>query len=190
MAVDVDDGFEVIESTEVDASENAEDISSAPPKQVRKLCACGCGETVNGNRALKRGHTIGTGITQQWAPEDLLVLQTAVVTFLMAVTAFVEKKRNVPRMELEEAQAIGNPVGRIAARHFRWKHIKPGDAADVASIVVALSAYTMRIFSDQKKQEVPVATNGFVNNQGISGLGQYQYRPPDQGFQSQNDIAA
>jgi len=194
MTTDIDDGFEVIIPTEVDA-EPAEEISSTPPKKVRKLCACGCGEEVTGNRSLKRGHTMGEGLPASiFAGNDIVVFQAAMVMLVGAISAGVENKLNVPRMEQEEQQAIGEPLGRIAARHIPkalLKRMKPGDAADAIAIITVMSAYTIRITTTKKEEKPPVATNGHIPNSGVSGspLQQYSYTPPEQNFQSQNGPA-
>jgi len=191
MTVDVDDGFTVLTPSEVDA---AEELSATPPPKakVRKLCACGCGEEVTGNRALKRGHTIGTGITAAWAPEDMYVIQSGLTGILLASTLWIEKKRNVPRLELEEAQGLSAPIGRIVARHTPkplLRYLKPGDVADAFAVTGVLSAYLTRIaISDSPRSDN--ATNGQQYNppvQGYADLSAYAYRPP-QASQQQNGI--
>jgi len=192
MTTEVDDGFEVILPTEVDAQPTEETSSLPPPdKKVRKLCACGCGEEVTGNRSLKRGHTMGDGLPQSiFAGNDIVVFQAAMVMLIGAISAGLENKLAIPRMEQEEQQAIGEPLGRIAARHIPkavLKRMKPGDAADAIAIITVMSAYTIRITTSKKEEKPPVATNGQVHHPPVSGqtstLTQYSYRPPEQNFQ-------
>ena len=192
----VDNDFEILTPTEVDAQFSSEsDPSDAPAKvQIRKLCACGCGEEVSGNRALKRGHTMGEGLPPSiFGGNDILVFQAAFVTLVAAISAGVENQFHIPRMESEESQAIGEPLGRIAARHIPkalLKRMKPGDAADAIAIIAVMSAYTIRVTTSKKEvKETPVATNGQYNDQSVSGLNQYQYRNPVPNQQPQNDIA-
>lgn len=181
-----DDGFEVIQPTETSAEVTSES------RTIRKLCACGCGEEVTGNRALKRGHTMGEGLSASiFSGNDILVLQMAMVSFVGALTVFVEAKTDIPRMEPEESTAIGEPLGRILARHIPkavLKRMKPGDVADSVAIITIASAYIMRI-SSMKKENKQVATNGYIDNQTISGLTQYEYRPPEQISIQENDNA-
>jgi hypothetical protein len=187
------DDFEILTPTEVEAS--TEPLPEEPLRRVRKLCACGCGEEVSGNRALKRGHTMGEGLPASiFGGNDIVVFQAAMVMLIGAISAGLENKLSVPKMESEEATAIGEPLGRIAARHIPksiLKRMKPGDAADAIAIITVMSAYTIRI-TTQKKEDKVVATNGHINNSGVSGqtttapLQQYQYRPPEQNFQPQN----
>ena len=188
MTVEVDDGFEVILPSEVDAQDTPEPL---PPKI--RLCACGCGEEVTGTRSLKRGHTMGSGLTTSvWAAEDILGLQSAVFGILIALTIWVEHKRKIPKMEPEEAQAIANPLGRIMARHFPkklLKHMKPGDVTDSMSIMTAVFAYSMRMSTMPKENGVISANNGYVSDSGVSGLNQYSYRPAEQITQQENGTA-
>ena len=194
MAVD---DFELLTPTEVDSAfpQSEQDPSEEPaaPK-VRKLCACGCGEEVTGNRALKRGHSMGDGLPQSiFSGNDIVVFQAAMVMLLGAISAGLDNKLHIPPMEAEERQAIGEPLGRIAARHIPkelLKKMKPGDAADAIAIITVMSAYVIRITTMKKETvEVPtVATNGHVTDSGVSGLNQYQYRGV-QGNQSQNGSA-
>lgn len=194
----VDDSFEILTPTEIDSvSESGEpDVDDSPtPKKIRKLCACGCGEEITGNRALKRGHSMGDGLSASvFSGNDILVFQAAFVALISAITNAVENKTGVPKAEPEEAQAIGEPLGRIAARHIPralLRKMKPGDAADCVLVGTTLTAYIIRITTAPKKAKVEenhVATNGYVNNQTVSGtLNQYEFRPPEQNFQSQND---
>lgn len=193
----VEDEFEILTPTEVDSATNSQ-VESDPedtPAKVRKLCACGCGEEVTGNRALKRGHQMGDGLSASiFSGNDILVFQAAFVALVGAITTGVENKTGVPRTEPEESQAIGQPLGRIAARHIPkslLRRMKPGDAADAVLIGTTITAYIVRITTSPKKVEgTTVATNGHVADQGVSGspvtLQQYQYRSPDQSFQPQN----
>lgn len=193
----VADEFEVLTPTEVDSATQfdtpEENESESAPVKVRKLCACGCGEEVTGNRALKRGHTMGDGLSASiFSGNDILVFQAAFVTLVGAITAGVENKFGVPRTETEESQAIGQPLGRIAARHIPknlLKKMKPGDAADSVLIATTITAYVVRITTSPKKAEAtPVATNRFVPDSGIPGsLNQYSYSPPNQTFKQEND---
>lgn len=187
----VQDNFEVLTPTEVDATFSDTDPTDTPAK-VRKLCACGCGEEVSGNRALKRGHTMGEGLSASvFGGNDIIVFQAAFVTLVAALSAGAENLFQIPKMEQEESQAIGEPLGRIAARHIPkalLKRMKPGDAADAIAIITVMSAYVIRVTTTPKdKKEIPVATNGYIPDQGVSGLNQYGYRPPVQSFQSQDD---
>lgn len=195
-----DDNFEVLTSTEVDAAtavdrEPPEEKSATPPpNRVRKLCACGCGEEVTGNRALKRGHTMGDGLPASiFSANDIAAIQAGFVLLIGHMTAGVERKWGIPKTEPEESQALGEPIGRIFSRHIPrelLKKMKPGDMADCTVIGTTLVAYMTRIATAPKQAEViPVATNGHNNDQTVSGLGQYSYRPPEQTFQSQNDSA-
>lgn len=122
---------------------------------------------------------------------DILVLQMSMVAFVGALTVFVEAKTGVPKMEPEESTAVGEPLGRILARHIPkavLKRMKPGDVADSVAIITVMSAYVMRI-SSNKKEEKQVATNGHVYDQAVSGLHQYEYRPPEQIIQQENGFA-
>jgi hypothetical protein len=187
----VEDNFEVLTPTEVDANFSIDEspIQETQDK-VRKLCACGCGEPVTGNRALKRGHTMGEGLPPSvFGGNDIVVFQLAMVALVGAITHAVERKLHVPAMEPEETRGIGEPLGRIAARHIPkalLKRMKPGDAADAIAVVMIMSAYIVRITTSEKQEIPEVATNGYVNDQTVSGLQQYSYTPPDQGYQSQN----
>lgn len=185
----VEDDFEVLTPTEVSA-----ETSDTPPEveRVRKLCACGCGEEVTGNRALKRGHSMGDGLPQSiFSGNDIIVFQAALVMLVGAISAGVENKFGIPRMESEEQTAVGEPLGRIAARHIPkalLRKMKPGDAADAIAVITVMCAYTIRVTTAKKTLEVPpVATNGHYDDQTVSGLGQYSYRSPVQNVQSQND---
>src|SRR5215469_16086966 len=153
MTTDIDDGFEVIIPTEVDA-EPAEEISSTPPKKVRKLCACGCGEEVTGNRALKRGHQMGDGLPASiFAGNDIVVFQAAMVMLVGAISSGLDNKLHIQKMESEEQQAIGEPLGRITARHIPkaiLRKMKPGDAADAMAIITVMGAYIIRITTAEK----------------------------------------
>lgn len=189
----VEDEFEILTPTEVDSATNTNHESDESTK-VRKLCACGCGEELgeNSTRALKRGHTMGDGLPQSvFSGNDILVFQAAFVALIGAITAGVENKTGVPRTEPEESQAIGQPLGRIAARHIPkalLKKMKPGDAADCILIGTTLTAYIVRITTSprilKKEESQTVATNGHVPDQGIPGqtniLNQYAYTPPNQ----------
>lgn len=184
-----DDGFEVLTPTEVDATDNPVPVTDS--NKVRRLCACGCGEEVTGLRALKRGHTMGTGLQMSsFAPEDVLMVQAAFCGMFMGGTAWIGNKRDIPGMEVEEAQALANPSGRIFVRHFPkrlLKHMKPGDVSDGLAIISAISMYSMRVatVTKHKKDGTPLnATNGY--NSDISGLGQYSYTPPEQITQQEN----
>lgn len=183
MTTEIDDGFEVITPVEeVDASE----VDSTPPPKVRRLCACGCGEEVTGNRALKRGHSMGTGLQASiWGADDIFVLQAAFVQMFLWSTIWIEHKREIARMEPEEATALAAPCSRIFARHFPkklLKYMKPGDVSDAVAIVTVFGAYTVRV-TTAKKTEVP--QNGATGNydQTVSGLTQYSYRAPEQASQ-------
>lgn len=188
MTVDTDDGFEIIQPTEVDATDNP--VTETPAK-VRRLCACGCGEEVTGQRALKRGHTMGSGLSMSsFAPEDVLMVQAAFCGMFMGGTHWIGKKRNVPGMEVEEAQALANPAGRMFVRHFPkklLKYMKPGDVGDGMQIISAISMYSMRIAEVSKKQGETLngTTNGY--NADFSGLGQYSYTPPEQQIHQQEN---
>lgn len=182
MAVEND--FELLTPTEVDSNFGSEESPPEPKEKIRKLCACGCGEEVTGNRALKRGHLLGEGLpTSVFGGNDIIVFQMAMVAFVGALTNFIDNKFHVPPMEAEEIRGIGEPLGRITARHIPkalLKRMKPGDAADAVAIVMITSAYILRITSNkEKKQENSVATNGYINDQAVSGLQQYAYRPPE-----------
>lgn len=193
MAVD---DFEILTPTEVDSatSDSEPEVESAPSK-IRKLCACGCGEEVTGNRALKRGHTMGDGLSASiFSGNDILVFQAAFVALVGAITSGIENKTGVPKTEPEESQAIGQPLGRIAARHIPkalLRKMKPGDAADCVLVGTTLTAYIVRITTSPKKvmEANTVATNGHVNDSGVPGqiVNQYAYQPPNQNFQPQND---
>lgn len=196
----VEDEFEILTPTEVDSAttESEPESDSPTPLKVRKLCACGCGEEVTGNRALKRGHTMGDGLSSSiFSGNDILVFQAAFVALVGAITSGIENKTGVPRTEPEESQAIGQPLGRIAARHIPkqlLKRMKPGDAADCVLVGTTLTAYIVRITTSPRKvTEVPVATNGHIPNSGVSGqtvpLNQYAYQPPEQNFKPQNGNA-
>lgn len=175
-----EDEFEIITPTEIDASVDHSN-------KVRKLCVCGCGEEVTGNRALKRGHTMGEGLSPSvFGGNDILVFQAAFVTLVGAITFGMENWFGIPRTEPEESKAIGEPLGRIAARHIPkaiLKRLKPGDAADAIAIITVTSAYVIRITST-KKETPTVAANGYNADQTI--LGQYAYRPPEQTIQQEN----
>lgn len=197
----VEDDFEILTPTEVDSATTGgkEPDPEDTPSKVRKLCACGCGEEVTGNRALKRGHQMGDGLSASiFSGNDILVFQAAFVALVGAITTGVENKTGVPRTEPEESQAIGQPLGRIAARHIPkalLRKMKPGDAADGVLIATTITAYIVRISTSPRKAEAqPVATNGHIPDSGVSGqtsspLLQYQYRNPVQSFQPQNDAA-
>lgn len=185
---EVDDGFELITPTEEE-----EATQTQQPKKVRKLCACGCGEEVTGNRALIRGHTMGTGLAGNiWGADDIFVLQSAFIGMFLYGTRWVEHKTKFKRMEPEEAQAIAPPAARIFARHFPkrlLKYMKPGDVSDAMAIMTVFTAYTLRAsMESEKKEETSVyATNGHdndsgVSRQGLDTLSQYTYRPPEQTF--------
>lgn len=185
--------FELLTPTEVEAN-FGEPLPEAPLK-VRKLCACGCGEEVTGNRALKRGHQMGDGLSASvFSGNDILVFQAAFVALIGAITSGVENKTGIPKAEPEEAQAIGEPLGRIAARHIPkalLKRMKPGDAADALLVGTTITAYIVRITTTPKpvKESPANATNGHIIDSAIQGqvpLNQYQYRPPEQNFQPQN----
>jgi hypothetical protein len=185
-----DDDFEILTPTEVEATIEPTPVEVDKTSRIRKLCACGCGEEVTGNRALKRGHTMGEGLPQSiFGGNDILVFQAAGVALLGGISAGLENKFSIPKMEAEESQAIGEPLGRIAARHIPkqiLRHMKPGDAADSVAIISIMAAYIIRITTMPKeKREVPVATNGHIVDSSVSGLGQYSYRPPEQNFQQQ-----
>jgi len=191
----VDNDFEILTPTEVEAEVREPEV---PMGKVRKLCACGCGEEVTGNRALKRGHNMGEGLPASiFGGNDIVVFQAAMVMLIGAISAGAENKLGIPKMETEEQTAIGEPLGRIAARHIPksiLKRMKPGDAADAIAIITVMSAYTIRITTMKKETEKPLATNGQYNNTPVPGqngtaLNQYQYRPPEQTFQPQNDRA-
>jgi len=187
----VDDSFEVLTPTEVSAETEPD---TPVDGKVRKLCVCGCGEEVTGNRSLKRGHTMGDGLPASiFSGNDIIVFQAGFVMLVGAISAAIENKTKFPRMESEEQTAIGEPLGRIAARHIPkalLRKMKPGDAADAIAVITVMSAYIIRATTSEKKVEVPpVATNGQYNDQTISGLNQYSYRNPVQNIQSQNDIA-
>lgn len=189
MAVDNPELWEPLSAPEVEA-EVRENTGPPEPEDRTgpRLCACGCGEIVKGSTTLKRGHTLAPGISRQWDASDLLVIQTAIVMMLLSITAFVENRRGVPHMEMEEAQAIANPVGRIIARHFPIKNALPGDVADSFAIASAIFAYTLRI-SDYKRKQ-PNATNGHNSNlesgPGLGPLEQYAYKVPDSTPESEN----
>jgi len=184
------DDFEVLTPTEVDAQFPTESDPADTPAKVRKLCACGCGEEVSGNRALKRGHTMGEGLPPSvFGGNDILVFQAAFVTLIAAISAGVENRFHIPKMEQEESQAIGEPLGRIAARHIPkalLKRMKPGDAADAIAIIAVFSAYTIRVTTSKKAETPTVASNGHNNDQPVSGLTQYSYTPPTTTYQQQN----
>ena len=192
MAVD---DFEVLTPTEIEANID-EPLPEAPKGKVRKLCACGCGEEVTGNRALKRGHSMGEGLSPSiFGGQDIVVFQAAFVMLVGAISAKLDNTLHVPRMEQEEQQAIGEPLGRIAARHIPkeiLKRMKPGDAADAMAIITVMGAYIIRISDIPKKETPQVATNQQFPNSpisrqnGVTPLNQYQYRPPEQNFQPQN----
>ena len=185
----VEDEFEILTPTEVTAEFQEIDTSDAP-KKVRKLCACGCGEEVSGNRALKRGHTMGEGLSASvFGGNDILVFQAGFVTLVSAIFAGLHNKKIIPvAMESEEAEGIGEPLGRIAARHIPkavLRRLKPGDTADAIAVISTMAAFTIRSTTMPKEAKViPVATNGY--NSDFSGLGQYAYRPPEQNVQPQN----
>ena len=189
MAVD---NFEVLTPTEVDAQFPPEADPSDTPAKVRKLCACGCGEEVSGNRALKRGHTMGEGLPSSiFGGNDIIVFQAAMVMLVGAISAGLDNKLRIPRMESEEQTAIGEPLGRIAARHIPkelLKRMKPGDAADAIAIITVMSAYTIRITTSKKDDNATnqQQSNSPVSRQnGTTPLQQYQYRPPEQIFINQ-----
>jgi len=189
---ETDTEFELLTPTEINetfSTETPEETTDAP-KKVRKLCACGCGEEVTGNRALKRGHTMGEGLSPSvFGGNDIVVFQMAMVALVGSLTHAIERKLNVPAMEPEETRGIGEPLGRIAARHIPkalLKRMKPGDAADAVAVIMIFSAYTIRVTTSEKKvKETPVGTNGYNDDQAISGLQQYAYRT-NQDYQSQN----
>lgn len=170
--VDTLEPFEVLSAPEIDA-----EINPQPDKPDVKLCACGCGEPAPSGKSLKRGHTLAPGLSVKWDSSDLLVVQTAVVMMLMAFTAWMENVRDVPHMEIEEAQAIGNPVGRILARHLPLKGQLPGDIADGFAIASALFAYSLRI-SSTRKESNNGSTSRLQPDQTVSGLDQYAYKEP------------
>lgn len=186
----VGDDYEILTPTEVDSAtsdtreEPELDLEPKSQNKVRKLCACGCGEEVTGNRALKRGHQMGDGLSASvFSGNDIIVFQAAFVALVGAITAGVEAKFGVAKTEPEESQAIGQPLGRIAARHIPkalLRKMKPGDAADCVLIGTTITAYIVRITTMPKKAEVSnVATNGHVTDSGIPGqttpLAQYTY---------------
>lgn len=189
MTTETDDGFEIIQPTEVDATDNP--VTETPSK-VRRLCACGCGEEVTGQRALKRGHTMGTGLQMSsFAPEDVLMVQAAFCGMFMGGTAWIGNKRKIPGMEVEEAQALANPSGRIFVRHFPkalLRHMKPGDVSDALAIISAVSMYSMRVQTVVSHQQNGTPLNGTNNgyDANLSGLGQYSYTPPEQITQQEN----
>lgn len=194
----VGDEFELLTPTEVDSATSGPpetDAADTPePTRVRKLCACGCGEEVTGNRALKRGHQMGDGLSASvFSGNDILVFQAAFVALVGAITAGVENRTGIPRTEPEESQAIGQPLGRIAARHIPralLRKMKPGDAADSILIATTITAYVIRVTTTPKKVEGQVvATNGHVADQGVSGLNQYAFRRPEPNLQPQNGSA-
>jgi hypothetical protein len=197
----VEDEFEILTPTEVDSATVDEKVEDLPsPVKIRKLCACGCGEEVTGNRALKRGHVMGDGLSASiFSGNDILVFQAAFVALVGAITSGIENKTGVPKTEPEESQAIGQPLGRIAARHIPkalLRKMKPGDAADCVLIGTTMTAYIVRITTSprpMKKEEIPVAANGHVNNSGVSRqtvpLNQYAYQPPEQNFKPQDGNA-
>lgn len=177
----------------MDSAFTPEETTDTPvekPKSVRKLCACGCGEEVTGNRALKRGHQMGEGLSPSiFGGNDIVVFQMAMVALVGALTNAVDRKLHVPPMEAEEIRGVGEPLGRITARHIPkalLKRMKPGDAADAVAVVMIMSAYIVRITTSEKKVETPVGSNGYDADQAISGLQQYSYRPPEQSYQPQN----
>jgi hypothetical protein len=181
-----DDGFEVLPPTE-----EPEIIVEEKSTPVRKLCACGCGEEVTGLRALKRGHSMGTGLQMSsFAPEDVLMVQAAFSGMFMGGTAWIGMKRGIPGMEVEEAQALANPAGRMFVRHFPkqlLRHMKPGDISDGIAILAAVSMYTMRVGSTNKSNSTGVVNaNGYHADSTVSGLTQYQYTPPEQTIQQEN----
>ena|SRR5215471_2556701 len=186
------DDFEILTPTEVEAS--TEPLPEEPLRKVRKLCACGCGEEVTGNRALKRGHTMGEGLPASiFGGNDIVVFQAAMVMLIGAISSAAENKLNIPRMESEEQTAIGEPLGRITARHIPkaiLKRMKPGDAADAMAVITVMGAYIIRITTakkdgengtNQQRTDTPVSRQN-----GTATLQQYQYRPPEQSFQPQN----
>jgi len=186
------DNFEVLTPTEVDAQFTPETDPPDTPARVRKLCACGCGEEVTGNRALKRGHTMGEGLPSSiFGGNDIIVFQAAMVMLIGAISSGLDNKLHVPRMEVEEQTAIGEPLGRIAARHIPkelLKRMKPGDAADAIAIITVMSAYTIRITTSKKEDNADnkQQSDSPVSRQNGTTLYQYQYRPPEQNYQPQN----
>jgi hypothetical protein len=186
VAVSEPELFEPLSAAEVaevfDTPTPASEDKSGP-----RLCACGCGEIVRGSATLRRGHTLAPGISKQWDSSDLLVVQTALVMMLLAITAWLENNRNIVHMEMEEAQAIANPVGRIIARHLPIKNALPGDVADAFAIASAVFAYTLRVTDVKSKQRVN-ATNGYNTDiqGGLGPLEQYAYKTPDSPPQSEN----
>jgi hypothetical protein len=190
MAVEpeLDDGFEIIAPTEADALLTDESI---PPAKVRKLCACGCGEEVTGNRALKRGHSMGTGLQASvWGADDIFVLQSAFIGMLTWGTIWIEHKRQIARMEPEEASALAAPSARIFARHFPkklLKYMKPGDVSDAVAIMTVFTAYTVRVTTSKKVEQPNLnGISGYEYDQTVSGLNQYSYHPPEQVSQQEN----
>lgn len=177
--------FEPLTESEV---ETAFPTPQPDEKSGPRLCACGCGEIVRGSATLKRGHTLAPGISKQWDASDLLVVQTALVMMMLAITAWLENHRGVVHMEMEEAQAIANPVGRIVARHFPIKNALPGDVADVFAIASAVFAYTLRATDVKAKRNN--ATNGsnsdIQSGPGLGPLEQYAYKTPDSNPESEN----
>lgn len=170
--------WEPLSAPEVDAEVKESTPPPIIPDDKTRYCACGCGEIVKGSATLKRGHTLAPGISRQWDASDLLVVQTAIVMMLLAITSWLENNRGIVHMEMEEAQAIANPVGRIVARHFPIKKALPGDVADVFAIASAVFSYTLRV-TDAKGKSKNANANG--SNSNISGgygpLEQYAYNP-------------
>lgn len=190
MAVVEPELFEPLSAPEVDAEVREYSPPESDDKPGPRLCACGCGEVVRGSATLKRGHTLAPGISKQWDSSDLLVVQTAIVMMLLAVTAWFENHKGIPQMAMEEAQAIANPVGRIIARHFPIKTALPGDVADTFAIASAVFAYTLRVTDVKEKQKRNASNGPYSDIQGgSSGLGpleQYAYKTPDQTPESEN----
>lgn len=178
MVVDNVEVWEPLSAPEVDAEVRESTPPTITPDDKTRYCACGCGEIVKGSATLKRGHTLAPGISRQWDASDLLVIQTAIVMMLLAVTAWLENNRGLVHMETEEAQAIANPIGRIIARHFPIKKALPGDVADLFAIGSAVLAYTLRATDVKGKQQSNANSSGSANIQGGYGpLEQYAYQP-------------
>jgi hypothetical protein len=170
--------WEPLSATEIDAEvKDTTPPSPITPDDKTRYCACGCGEIVRGSATLKRGHTLAPGISRQWDASDLLVVQTAIVMMLLAITSWLENNRGIIHMEMEEAQAIANPVGRIVARHFPIKKALPGDVADVFAIASAMFSYTLRVTDAKgKKKSATNGSNSDIQN-GYGPLEQYAYNP-------------
>lgn len=97
-----------------------------------------------------------------WSGEDILTIQLGLSLALASITDALASRIAAPelRMSETEKEQIAAPATRLVLRHVHVKAAARGDVADSLSLMMAMIAYSARVYAARAEKMEALAANG------------------------------